>query len=113
MPAFKCQREKSPRYVREKVPEPKPPTGAPCQYPSSIKSGNWGLRVPGFGSGTPIPRCQAIFGIASPAHREESAEKVMKRRTAHFAMRNFMQPPASGTDEFGRSAADWMTKSIL
>src|SRR5258708_7362686 len=47
-----------------------------------------------------MPRFQAIFGIASPAHRE-SAPEVVRRRTANFARRNFMEPPALGTDGFG------------
>src|SRR5260370_40416940 len=48
-----------------------------------------------------MPRFQAIFGIASPAQRE-SAQKVVRRRAANFARRNFMEPPALGTDGFGK-----------
>src|SRR4029077_9594263 len=48
-----------------------------------------------------MPRCQAIFGMASPAHRE-SARDVRRRRAANFARRNFMEPPALGTDGFGK-----------
>jgi hypothetical protein len=53
-----------------------------------------------------------LEGIASPAHRER-AQDVVRRRTANFARRNFMEPPALATDGFGEFALRSHAKSIL
>src|SRR6266403_2767045 len=60
-----CHRAKSPRYVRENVPAPNPPTGAPCQLPSSMSV--LFFRTPGFGRGCPRGLRHAVFGISSAA----------------------------------------------
>src|SRR5712675_3665326 len=65
-----CQRAKSPRKVREKVPAPKPPTGAPCQKPLSICwASSVGFLVPGFSRGAPMGRFQAALGMSSLLER--------------------------------------------
>src|ERR1700687_4944471 len=70
-----CQRAKSPRKVREKVPAPKPPTGAPCQKPLSIwPASSVGFFVPGFSSGAPMGRFQAALGMSSLAQTRELRE---------------------------------------
>ena len=88
-----CQRAKSPRYVRENVPEPKPPTGAPCQYPSSIiwEGSSAGFRPPAFSKGCPMARFHAALGMLSPAKtkgwkaiKQESNNPADTRRAEFF-----------------------------
>src|SRR6266404_5583044 len=95
-----CQRAKSPRKVREKVPDPKPPTGAPCQKPSSIipDCASAGLRPPGLSSGWPMPRFHAALGMASPAnsHGVHDMSRQITALTITERADNFMRFPPGG-----------------
>src|SRR5437867_11963990 len=93
MPGWTCQRAKSPRNVLEKVPAPNPPTGAPCQKPSSIWSGSREVFfVPGFSRGFPIGRFHATLGISSLA-RDEGRKTETARNKAKSPRRGNIKPP--------------------
>src|SRR5580765_2814387 len=92
MPGCTCQRAKSPRQVREKVPAPKPPTGAPCQKPSSMwPPSSEVFFVPGFSSGLPMGRFHAAFGISSLAG--SAAAETKSAHTARSPRRGNIKPP--------------------
>src|SRR5215470_3036202 len=93
MPGCTCQRAKSPRKVREKVPAPNPPTGAPCQKPSSMWDGSSKVFfVPGFSSVLPIGRFQATLEISSLA-RAKGMKKERDASRRNNPRRKSIKPP--------------------
>ena len=62
-PTSRCQRAASPRNVRPMLPVPRPPIGMPAHSPSSIID-VCTLGRPTESQGTPMPRRQAIGGMA-------------------------------------------------
>src|SRR5260370_35059499 len=84
-----CHRANSPRYFRENFPAPNPPTGAPCQLPSSMSV--LFFRTPGFGRGCPRGLRHAVFGI-SPATQgvgfsPEKKESIASGNRKHLFIR--------------------------
>src|SRR5712691_2812635 len=89
-----CHRAKSPRKVREKVPAPNPPTGAPCQKPSSMwPASRAGFFVPALSKGCPMGRFHAALGIFSPPHAVRARVKRMNKRVACRRTYVLMKPP--------------------
>ena len=78
-PTSRCQRAKSPRYVRPMLPVPSPPIGTPANV-AVVDHRQVDARMAGSAQGTPMPRRQATPGIRSRPSRSVGRTRALGSR---------------------------------